>query len=94
MTEFVEPASAGTADVCLPDRLNRPRLRRSLAAEYLELRWGITVAVQTLAKWACTGGGPEYQRVNRTPLYSPAALDAWAVKKLGKPVTNTSQEES
>jgi hypothetical protein len=40
---------------------------------------------------ACIGGGPEYQRFNRTPLYSPAALDVWAIKKLGKPVTNTSQ---
>jgi len=94
MTEFAKPASAGTRDVCLPETLKRPRLRRSLAAEYLELRWGIIIAVQTLAKLACIGGGPEYQRFNRTPLYSPAALDVWAIKKLGKPVTNTSQEES
>jgi hypothetical protein len=92
MTELVEPASAGRADVCLPEKFKRPRFRRALAAEYLDLRWGITVAPQTLAKWACTGGGPEFQRLNRTPLYSPAALDAWAIKKLGKPVTSTSQE--
>jgi hypothetical protein len=87
-----QPALAGTDAACLPEKFNRPRLRRQIAVEYLELRWGITVAVQTLAKWACKGGGPEYQRVNRTPLYSPSGLDAWAAKKLGKPVTSTSQE--
>jgi hypothetical protein len=92
MAELVASASAETGGVTLPEKFKRPRLRRQIAVEYLEMRWGITVAVQTLAKWACTGGGPEYQRVNRTPLYSPSGLDAWASKKLGKPVTSTSQE--
>jgi hypothetical protein len=87
-----EPATAGTEVACLPEKFNRPRLRRVVAAEYLEMRWGITVAPSTLAKWACKGGGPEFQPCNRTPLYTPAALDAWATKKLGTPRTSTSQE--
>lgn len=92
MNETEKPASAGTGELCLPQKFNRPRLRRHVAAEYLLQRWGIEVAVQTLAGWACRGGGPAFQRVNRTPLYTPAALDAWAVNKLGDPITSTSQE--
>ncbi len=84
-------ASARTGELCLPEKFNRPRLRRKVAAEYLELRWGITIAPSTMAKWACTGGGPEYQLMNRTPLYTPVGLDAWALKKLGPAITNTSQ---
>jgi hypothetical protein len=44
-----------------------------------------------LAKWACTGGGPAFQRMNRIPLYTPAGLDAWALQKLGPTINNTSQ---
>jgi hypothetical protein len=92
MDDTAELASAGAGELCLPEKFNRPRLRRKLAAEYLELRWGITIAPSTLAKWACTGGGPAFQRMNRTPLYSPVGLDAWAVVKLGRTVNSTSQE--
>jgi hypothetical protein len=91
MNDATELASGEDGNLRLPDRFNRPRLRRKLAAEYLEVRWGITIAASTLAKWACIGGGPEFQPFNRTPLYTPAALDSWAVKKLGAPVTSTSQ---
>jgi hypothetical protein len=91
MDDAAELASAGAGELCLPEKFNRPRLRRKLAAEYLELRWGITIAPSTLAKWACIGGGPNFQRVNRTPLYSLVGLDAWALQKLGPTINNTSQ---
>jgi hypothetical protein len=91
MDRSEQPASAGTGELCLPDKFNRPRLRRKIAAEYLELRWGITVAPSTLAKWACIGGGPVFQRMNRTPLYSVVGLDAWARQKLGPTICNTSE---
>jgi hypothetical protein len=91
MERSKEPALAGMAELCLPDKFNRPRLRRRLASEYLELRWGITIAPSTLAKWACVGGGPDFQRMNRTPLYSLVGLDAWARQKLGPTICNTSQ---
>ena len=70
---------------------DKPRLRRDEAAAYLEQRHGVTVAVGTLAKWATVGGGPAFQRFGRKPLYEPSALDAWATKKLGKPITSTSE---
>jgi hypothetical protein len=91
MDDAEKLASARTGELCLPEKFNRPRLRRKDAAEYLELRWGIKIAPSTLAKWACTGGGPAFQHMNRTPLYSPVGLDAWALEKLGPAITNTSQ---
>ena len=91
MNDATQLASAGTEELCLPEKFNRPRLRRKDAAEYLELRWGIKIAPSTLAKWASTGGGPAFQRMNRTPLYSPVGLDAWVIEKLGPTINNTSQ---
>jgi hypothetical protein len=91
VSDATELASARTGELCLPEKFNRPRLRRVIAAEYLELRWGIPIAPSTLAKWACTGGGPAFQRMNRIPLYTLAELDAWALQKLGPTINNTSQ---
>jgi hypothetical protein len=90
MTEELKPASAGTAEPCLPSALRKPRLRRWEAADYLKIVHGIEVAPATLAKWASVGGGPAYQKVNRTPLYPTVELDNWAADKLGDPVRNTS----
>ncbi len=87
-----ELASARTPPACLPANLNKPRLRRVEAATYLEQRHGITIAVATMAKLACIGGGPVFQSYGRVPLYEPAELDAWAVAKLGKPRTSTSDK--
>ena len=90
MTEELKPASAGMAEPCLPPALRKPRLRRWEAADYLKIVHGIEVAPATLAKWASVGGGPAYQKVNRTPLYPTVELDSWAADKLGDPVRNTS----
>ena len=81
-----EIALFGTADVVLPPSLRKPRLRRWEAAEYLKLVHGIEVAPATLAKWVTVGGGPEFQKVNRTPLYPTVALDSWATEKLTAPM--------
>ena len=78
--------------VTLPSALRKPRLRRWEAAEYLKLAHGIEVAPATLAKWASVGGGPSYQRVNRTPVYPTTELDRWANEKLGAPINSTSQK--
>ena len=91
MTEKLKPASAGTAEPCLPPALRKPRLRRWEAADYLKIVHGIEVAPASLAKWASVGGGPTYQKLNRTPLYQTAELDRWAAEKLGDPVRNTSK---
>lgn len=84
-------SDAQTPELCLPPALRKPRLRRWEAADYLRIKHGIEVAAATLAKWATLGGGPAYQRVNRTPLYPRDELDRWAVQKLGQPVTSTSE---
>ncbi|MEG8220118.1 hypothetical protein OSJ57_05710 [Sphingomonas sp. HH69] len=90
MTEEFKPALAGTPELCLPPALRKPRLRRWEAADYLRIVHGIEIAAATLAKWASIGGGPAYQKVNRTPLYPRDELDAWAAEKLGDPIRNTS----
>lgn len=72
--------------------MNHPAyLRRHGAAEYLHAKWGIPCSKKTLAKLACIGGGPAYHLYNRTPLYAPADLDAFAEAKLSKLVRSTSE---
>jgi hypothetical protein len=75
----------------IPIRLRKPRLRRGEASEYLRLVHGIEIAPTTLAKYASVGGGPAFQRINRTPLYPTSTLDEWARSKLGK-LRKTSSE--
>ncbi len=75
----------------LPARLRKPRLRREEACEYLEQVHGIPIARSTLAKYASVGGGPSFQKINRTPLYPTAELDRWANEKLGRLVRSTSE---
>jgi hypothetical protein len=68
------------------------RLRRRVAAaEYIQSRWGIPCAPKSLAKWAVTGGGPEFRKAGRIPLYPQDALDDWAQSKLGPRVRSTSE---
>jgi hypothetical protein len=35
------------------------------------------IAVQTLAKWRCLGGGPEFVRIGARIFYEQSALDAF-----------------
>jgi len=58
-------------------------LRRDEASDYLRETYNIRYAPATLAKMVSTGGGPRYHKVNRSPLYPVAELDAWARKLLG-----------
>jgi hypothetical protein len=44
-----------------------------------------------LAKLASVGGGPEFQRFGRVPLYAPEALDRWADSRLSAAVASTSE---
>jgi hypothetical protein len=55
---------------------------RPAAAEYLRARWGLRCSAATLAKLAVLGGGPEYRKAGRFPVYEIAALDAYAKAKL------------
>ena len=59
-----------------PDRREDGAPRRLMtpvaAADYLG-----GIAKQTLAKWRCLGGGPEFVRVGSRIFYEHRALDAW-----------------
>jgi hypothetical protein len=70
-----------------PDR----RVRRNEAASHLQETHGIPCAPKTLAKLACIGGGPVFQKYGRLPLYRLSDLDAWAESKLSKRVRSTAE---
>jgi hypothetical protein len=65
-------------------------LRHKAAAAYLQAN-GYPAASSTLAKLASVGGGPEFQRFGRVPLYTPEALDRWAASRLSATVGSTSE---
>lgn len=65
-------------------------LRRADAANYLQQKYGLRCAKQTLAKLAVLGGGPVFRNAGRVPLYAPKDLDEWALSRIGKPRTSTS----
>jgi hypothetical protein len=64
-------------------------LRRKEASEYCTAR-GLPVAPATLAKYATLGGGPEFRKFSRFPLYEQVALDCWIESKLTGPRRSTS----
>ncbi len=69
----------------------KPRLRRAEASAYLLEHHGIERKPSTLAKLACIGGSPAFQKANRIPYYSPSDLDAWAESVLSEKVRSTSE---
>jgi hypothetical protein len=46
---------------------------------------------KTLAKLAVVGGGPQFRKIGRIPLYDTSDLDAWVLGKLSSPVNSTSE---
>jgi len=66
-------------------------LRREEAARYLKDTWGIPHSVPTLAKLAVIGGGPEFRKCGRTPLYPQDGLDSYARSKLTRRVRSTAE---
>lgn len=66
----------------LLDKYKVPRLRRQIASDFLLEVWGVSYQPQTLAKMACTGGGPPFQKLGRVPLYPTVELDRWAAARL------------
>ena len=64
-------------------------LSRREASDYLKSR-GLPVAVATLNKLACVGGGPVFRSFGRLPRYRPTDLDTWAAARLSKPKRSTS----
>ena len=92
MEHDLKPASAGTAELCLPAALRaKVRYRSDEASSYLAAIHGLTVAMRTLDKYRSVGGGPRFQKFNRSALYHRDDLDTWALKKLGDAKASTSE---
>lgn len=65
------------------------RHRPVAAAGYLKDRHGIPIAVSTLNKLRCVGGGPQFCKFGRAVLYDEAWLDEWAAARVSAPQRNT-----
>ncbi|MEJ0095189.1 MAG: hypothetical protein WDN46_17835 [Methylocella sp.] len=69
-------------------------LRLKSLGEYLHAKYGFG-ARSTLAKLACiSSDGPAFHKAGRAALYKPAALDEWALAKIGRPQRSTSDTEA
>jgi hypothetical protein len=75
---------AGMAEV------EEPRLNRSEASEFLT-KHGYRTATSTLGKMATIGGGPEFEKFGRLPLYRPSNLLTWAKSRCTRPRRSTSE---
>jgi hypothetical protein len=64
--------------------------RRDKAAAYLQERYG-AYTTETLAKFACVGGGPQFQKFGRFPVYDREELDSWALSRMSRPDRSTSE---
>lgn len=91
MSEVRQPLPRGPAELGLRTGSGKPRLRRWEASQYLLSEYGIELAPATLAKLACIGGGPPFQKAGRVQLYPTDLLDEWAVTRLGAVVRSTSE---
>lgn len=86
-----KPALAGTGAAWLPSALrNKVRYRADEASTYLDTMHGVPVAPRTLDKLRSVGGGPAFQKFNRSALYHRDDLDTWALAKLGNTKASTS----
>ena len=65
-------------------------MSRRAASDYLRQTYGIRCAPQTLAKYASTGGGPEFTKCGMSAIYAQTWLDDWATSKIGPPRASTS----
>jgi hypothetical protein len=80
-------------EAALPSHLGaKVRYRSDEASIYLAAIHGLTVAMRTLDKYRSVGGGPRFQKFNRSALYHRDDLDAWALEKLGDAKASTSTE--
>jgi len=65
------------------------RLDRKASAQFLTDE-GYPIQPTTLAKYACVGGGPEFESFGRKPLYTPENLLKWARARTSGPRGSTS----
>lgn len=87
----VPPGSAGPGEDAL---ITQRFVGRADAAKYIRGRYGFPCSAQWLAKLAVIGGGPPYRKAGRHPIYDPTDLDAWAMSRIGQPISSTSEAET
>jgi hypothetical protein len=69
------------------------RMGRKMASDYLREEHGIRLSESSLAKLAVTGGGPLYFKDGPFVVHDRVDhLDAYAVQRLGKARTSTSDQ--
>ena len=79
------PRSIGPCD--------EPRfMRRRLAGQYLKANYGFGSSAW-LAKLASVGGGPAFHKAGKTVLYTRETLDCWALARIGRAQSSTSDVE-
>ena len=66
--------------------------RKAISAVLTEA--GFKTSAATLATYATRGGGPEYVKYGRTPLYRVAAALSWAQGRLSAPMHSTSEADA
>ena len=69
------------------------RSRKDAAARIREV-WGYKITAQTLAKYACLGGGPRYRKISSQVVYSDDDCDAWVTSRISPLRTSTSDVTS
>jgi hypothetical protein len=71
-----------------------PRYRRRPdAARYVREKWGVPCSSAWLAKLAVVGGGPDFRKIGRFPLYEDERLDAWVESRVGELQDSTSRTD-
>jgi hypothetical protein len=76
-----------SSDVMVPPKRDMTRIE---AARYITDHW-FPCSPKTLAKLAVLGGGPEFRKAGRVPLYSIAACDRYGRSKIGPVVRSTAE---
>lgn len=66
------------------------RMDRRTASQYLRAEHGVRLSPSSLAKLAVTGGGPPFRKDGPYVVHDRDDLDAFAVRRLGKARTSTS----
>lgn len=78
-----------------PTAPNWPRrMRRKMASEYLLEEHGVSLSPATLAKLAVVGGSPPFFKDGPFPIYDRDSLDAFAVARLGRLRSSTSDKQA
>ena len=63
-----------------------PKYRtRKGASVYIYEKFGVNYSANTLQKFACVGGGPEYQIIGNRSVYTDAILDEWMDTRVSAP---------